>query len=914
MPVSKDLNDLDSQLKKTVISAESFKRGSSLDPAKNIASIHKTISTLAGHVRKVVINVSSLEKKVSNNSRKITSLKNISKTQSERISGTNIGSKLPGSSTAKVEDNISAINKSVSSIAEILSGRKKLLDDTSAYERRKAEQDKRSLSESKLEKRFDGLKRVAEKIIAPVKSILDRIIDFFVTVFLGRVVYKLIEWMGDPNNKSKVKSIIRFVKDWWPALLGAYVLFGTTFGKFVRGTIGLVGRFIFQIGKVAIPKLLSFIRKNPKLAAATALFTAGATVPAMFPQTVDEQERKTKSQPGSTEDKIRALEQQKANLNLFQKMQGVGAEIDEQISALKTGKTKSYGFSGGGFANGYVSGEKGVDKIPAMLSDGEFVMSRGAVQTWGLDTLESMNAAGGGTNRPRVVRGTTFAAGGGPIGQIGDARKGLIDVYNWFNSQGVNLQDPRTWSGTGGKFATGIASQLSKGVAQGANQLGNFGMNQFNKANNYLAAGGLEKDVTKLMQSGTQFGAGLYDQALNIGNKALSDVQSGKLQNRVINTASQAASQASQLPKKVGGGIFDTFKNLGSSKGYQSMAATTEKLQDKAITLGDKFIKNLPDGPFKEIADKGLIPIPSGNATMMRNLTFMKALLGPVGRPFKILSNKQVDDMRRKTIEKTMGKSGLIVDPKTGEVRMNWNQEDINKAAKGGGAYTDDLGPGGSAFNSILGRFSAKTEGKGNTLYSDDRYNFNKTVGEYAEMAKQGLMKGSISDATYFGASMLGRFAQDIGWLNQRALGSRIEIGKIDRNSLDPSSGKKKTSAQMAADQAKMKQEAARVAKQRANKEKLEAKRPWWDKFGMFGGGSRVVKQEAKQAKVAKTKPKAANVAQTTKPKPKVTVVKASPKAKYRGGQRSAKAQTPNFSATNPSGSSAKAKTLGVKK
>jgi hypothetical protein len=94
------------------------------------------------------------------------------------------------------------------------------------------------------------------------------------------------------------------------------------------------------------------------------------------------------------------------------------------------------------------------------------------------------------------------------------------------------------------------------------------------------------------------------------------------------------------------------------------------------------------------------------------------------------MSNKQVDEMRRKTIEKTMGKSGLIVDPKTGEVRMNWNQEDINKAAKGGGAYTDDLGPGGSAFNSILGRFAASTEGKGNTLYTDDRYNFNKTVAE----------------------------------------------------------------------------------------------------------------------------------------------------------------------------------------
>lgn len=826
-------------------------------------------------------------------------------------------------------DSLSAIRESVDSILKILVTQNKIKEKAVDEDRKKSEREKRSLAESKLEKRFDGLKKVAEKILAPVKSILDRITQFLVNVLLGRVVYKLIEWLGDPTNASKVKSIIRFVKDWWPALLGAYVLFGTTFGKFVRGTVGLVGRFIFQIGKVAIPGLLKFIAKNPKAAAATTLFTAGATIPALFPQTVDEQERKTKAQPGSTEDKIKSLQQQKSNLNFFEKLQGKGAEIDEQISFLKTGKTKSYGFSGGGLANGFVSGEKGVDKIPAMLSDGEFVMSRGAVETWGLNTLEAMNAAGGGTNKPRVVQGTTFAAGGGPIGQIGDSRKGLIDIYNWFNSQGVNLQDPRTWSGTGGKFATGIASGLSAGVAQGANQLGNFGVSQFNRANNYLASGGLEKSVTKLMQSGTQFGAGLYDQALNIGNKALSDVQSGKFQNRIIKTGAQVASQAAQLPKKVGGGIFDAFKNLGSSKGYQNVAATTEKLQDKTITLGDKFIKNLPDGPFKEIADKGLIPIPSGNPTMMRNLTFMKALLGPIGRPFKILSNKQVDDMRRQTIERTMGKSGLIVDPKTGEVRMNWNQEDINKAAKGGGAYTDDLGPGGAAFNSILGRFSAKTEGKGNTLYSDDRYNFNKTVAEYAEMAKQGLMKGSISDATYFGASMLGRFAQDIGWLNQRALGSRIEIGKIDRSSLDPKTGKKKTPEQMAADQAKMKQEAAKVAKQRANKEKLEAKRPWWDKLGMFGGASAQIKKDQEflkknpgvtlydkskpKAQVAKTKPKSPNVAQSTKPKPKVTVINKPASKPYRGGQRSGRTKTPNFSPVNPSASSAKAKVVGVK-
>ena len=66
--------------------------------------------------------------------------------------------------------------------------------------------------------------------------------------------------------------------------------------------------------------------------------------------------------------------------------------------------------------SGLIGGPKGVDKVPAMLTDGEFVMSRGAVQKYGVDTLESMNAAGGGTNQPKIVSGTTYAAGGGMIG------------------------------------------------------------------------------------------------------------------------------------------------------------------------------------------------------------------------------------------------------------------------------------------------------------------------------------------------------------------------------------------------------------------------------------------------------------------------------------------------------------------
>jgi hypothetical protein len=392
MPDSNDLKNLDSQLKKTLLSAESFKRGSSVDISKSILNTQKTNVSLIGNIRQLVASVVSIEKIVNNNSRKITSLKNISKTQSTRISGENIGAKLPGSSASNVEDSITKIAASVDSIAAILAGRKKALDDTAAFDRRKAEQEKRGLAEANLEKRFDGLKSAAEQVIAPVKSILDRIIDFFVTVFLGRVVYKLLEWFGDKKNADKVRAIGRFLGDHWPKLLSLYLLFGTSLGRFAlsltkivaKGAVGLLAKILLLSKAQKLRGIGKFLGGPGKLIAGAVATTA---------------------------------------------VVGGGLALSEKLKGSDEPETQGYSgggfvfpkFSGGGFNfknmfGGFVSGEKGVDKIPAMLSDGEFVMSAGAVQKYGVDTLETMNAAGGGTNKPKMMGGTTYAAGGGAIG------------------------------------------------------------------------------------------------------------------------------------------------------------------------------------------------------------------------------------------------------------------------------------------------------------------------------------------------------------------------------------------------------------------------------------------------------------------------------------------------------------------
>ena len=423
MPDPNDLKNLSSQLKKTIIFAESFKGGSSVDPSKNILNIQKTTIGLAGHVLQLVSIVSDLAKIVNNNSKKITSLKNISKSQSSRISGKNIGAKLPGSSTSNVEDNISKITKSVISIAEILSGQKKLKDSSTSYDRRKAEQEKRSLAESKLEKRFDGLKKAAEKILAPVKSLLDKIINFLVTVFLGRVVYKLLEWFGDPKNADKVKSIGRFLGDHWPKLLALYLTFGTSFGRFALGLTKAVASGAIKLA-FAIAKLLAAKKVKGAMGAARFLGGKGGKITAAVLGTaaaVTGAYALTQGMKGDDEEP-KTLKPEEP------KIPGYAGGGIIKIPAFKGGGFNFKGMFGGALGsspekpqempNGFVSGEKGVDKVPAMLSDGEFVMSVGAVQKYGVDTLEGMNAAGGGTNRPKMMGGKTYAEGGGLVGDI----------------------------------------------------------------------------------------------------------------------------------------------------------------------------------------------------------------------------------------------------------------------------------------------------------------------------------------------------------------------------------------------------------------------------------------------------------------------------------------------------------------
>jgi hypothetical protein len=633
-----------------------------------------------------------------------------------------------------IEEDISAIAKYMSSIAGTLTIQKKVDNDASAYDKRKSEQEKRKLAENKLEKRFEGLKKAAEKIIAPVKSLLDKILQFFITVILGRIVYKLVDWLGDPGNASKVKSIIRFVKDWWPALLGSYILFGTSFGKLIRGLTGIVGRFIFQLGKVAIPRLLSVISKNP-----LASLVVGTSVAGTLTRTGERERLKPE------------LDKQRASVEKTEKdtsapwYQKLGASFAKQ--ELKTGQQRQSivapvpgaMFSGGGLANGFVSGEKGVDKVPAMLSDGEFVMSRGAVSKYGVDTLEAMNAAGGGTNKPKIMSGTTYAQGGGLIGRgeyyINEILKGLSPQYKW---------------------AEGLAKQAGVSAQNAMQQSATGVINEGVKTQRYFTSDKMQSDMA------------------NLGNRALNSLQNN------FNTVKEVAKNASESVNK-----------FGTSEKYKTMAKNNEKKSQEAISKYDAWVQSLPKGFLKDTMNRGLIPIPTGNSFGMSTLTYLKAMMGPLGRPFKVLSNDSVDKARQEMIDRTAAANGLRVGP-GGKMSMEWNRV----SGPGSGQYTDDLKSlggaggfgGGKFFNSTFGRWSGTQ--RGDRIVTNDVYNFNEPVGVYAKKSIDAIKKGDFGQGLYNIASMTGRFAQDVGWMNQRALGSEIDIGTV--KNIDPKTGKPK--------------------------------------------------------------------------------------------------------------------------
>ena len=79
---------------------------------------------------------------------------------------------------------------------------------------------------------------------------------------------------------------------------------------------------------------------------------------------------------------------------------------------------------------GKVPGAGNKDTVPAMLTPGEFVMSKGAVEKYGTSTLASMNAIGGGNNTPEIVGTVKGFNQGGVVGKASGIKNTAKKLFN----------------------------------------------------------------------------------------------------------------------------------------------------------------------------------------------------------------------------------------------------------------------------------------------------------------------------------------------------------------------------------------------------------------------------------------------------------------------------------------------------
>jgi hypothetical protein len=344
-------------------------------------------------------------------------------------------------------DVLSRISKTLDSILETLININKENKNKSEKERRDAEDKRRQSKEKELEsKPFEGLKKVVSAITKPFQSIWDRVVDFITNIILGRIVLKLIDWFGDPENQKKIRSLVRFFKDHWPTLLALYLRFGTG-----------IGRFVGKLGGILIKGAFKLTGLAAKLAVKAGIGKAGGKLSKVAGFLGGPRGKAVASGLGIAADVAVTAGTAIGVEKLFggdEKVQGFsgGGYVKPRFPAFSGGGFNFKGLMGGaslgamfgplgmllgagvgsGMFNGLIKGPGGSkgDKIPAMLSDGEFVMSAGAVNKYGVDTLEAMNAAGGGTNTPKIANGIIRAAGGGYVGDAGAAQDAWIKYMN----------------------------------------------------------------------------------------------------------------------------------------------------------------------------------------------------------------------------------------------------------------------------------------------------------------------------------------------------------------------------------------------------------------------------------------------------------------------------------------------------
>ena len=359
---------------------------------------------------------------------------------------------------------LEGIATDVKSILGVIDSRTEAEEDAADEIKQEKEKDTRKDKEEKKEEKANKkgpLPSFIKKATAPVENILGAIVKTFSLLLAGWGITKLLDWLGNPKNAKAVEELKDFITVALPPILkGILALVALDIGLKVFAFAKMLAagslKLFMGLKQMAIG-VAKWAMANPRLAIAMGL---GAAAIGLF-----------LNSGGSGDD----TEQGTSDNN-----------IDTEVELNGGGLVPIQKFKEGGF----VSGPSGVDKVPAKLTAGEFVMSKGAVQKYGASTLANMNAAGGGTNRPTFSKGTSgFNEGGQAIdkshyGTVG-YRMGQVrpDMYvyskenfisNYTTKGGEVIEDSQDYTEISGSIAVEDLMAHQKQLMGKINSIGGY--------------------------------------------------------------------------------------------------------------------------------------------------------------------------------------------------------------------------------------------------------------------------------------------------------------------------------------------------------------------------------------------------------------------------------------------------------
>ena len=340
----------------------------------------------------------SLEERVENNEKKISSIKRILQTkkinskklipssdQSEKVSSFFISTLAPA---------LQAIQNNLERVLKVNHDQLVLDAEESRSDRLEAEQERRRKREDKSEGIGKKAKGLAQRIFKPVISFFDRMVNFFKNILLGRLVLKLLEFLEDPGKIFR--PIINWINGIIEGINNITKWIVTTIGKGLNTVIRAINESL-NWGERRIGDTIRLFDKEFK-----------------DPEITD----------------IPTLDIEKFLDNYLTIPYVPGGSPREETNDR--------------------SRNRGTDVVDAKLTKGEFVMSKGAVDTFGPEFMAGINAAGGGNNKPTIKDGVVYADTGGwinPLGTRGSYKGAAAHAMGNLGTRGngINLTENWPW-------------------------------------------------------------------------------------------------------------------------------------------------------------------------------------------------------------------------------------------------------------------------------------------------------------------------------------------------------------------------------------------------------------------------------------------------------------------------------------